>query len=81
MAQCDSQPLLFSVIACLFNPSQPPLIRGGAKKNSLLLPSLTREGLGMGYNYYQMLETLAENRDLQANLTEAKDMLAQSAVN
>lgn len=28
-------------------------------------------------NYYQMLETLAENRDLQANLAEAKDMLTQ----
>lgn len=28
-------------------------------------------------NYYQMLETLAENRDLQTNLAEAKDMLTQ----
>lgn len=28
-------------------------------------------------NYYQMLETLAENRDLQSNLAEAKDMLTQ----
>lgn len=28
-------------------------------------------------NYYQMLETLAENRDLQNNLAEAKDMLTQ----
>ena len=32
-------------------------------------------------NYYQMLETLAENRDLQSNLAEAKDMLTQVDVN
>ena len=28
-------------------------------------------------NYYEMLETLADNRDLQANLDEAKQMLTQ----
>ncbi|MEZ5447479.1 MAG: hypothetical protein R3E89_00030 [Thiolinea sp.] len=41
------------------------------------LKELTGENEARFRNYYEMLETLADNRDLQTNLDEAKNMLTQ----
>lgn len=43
----------------------------------LRLRQLTADNEQAFRNYYEMLETLADNRDLQANLDEAKNMLTQ----